>query len=125
MRSGSSRRRWRITLHTGNEYSISGTLNAPWGLAIAPPSFGSFAGDLLVGNFGDGTINAYNIHSGKFDGTLSDTSGAPIVIDGLWGIAFGNGHLAGPTGTLFFAAGINDEVDGLFGTLAPAPDTDD
>jgi uncharacterized protein (TIGR03118 family) len=102
-----------------------GALNSPWGLALAPAGFGEFGGDLLVGNFGDGTINAYNIHSGKFDGTLSDTSGAPIVIDGLWGIAFGNGHLAGPTGTLFFAAGINDEVDGLFGTLAPAPDTDD
>src|SRR5207245_7127 len=96
-------------------------LNSPWGLALAPAGFGEFGGDLLVGNFGDGTINAFDIHSGKFEGTLSDTSGAPIVIDGLWGIAFGNGHLAGPTGTLFFAAGINDEADGLFGTLTPAP----
>jgi uncharacterized protein (TIGR03118 family) len=102
-----------------------GALNSPWGLALAPKGFGEFGGDLLVGNFGDGVINAYETHSGKFVGTLRDTSGKPISIDGLWGISFGNGASAGPTGTLFFAAGINGELDGLFGTIVPAPDSGD
>ena len=102
-----------------------GALNSPWGLTVAPNGFGDFGGDLLVGNFGDGVINAYNIHSGELEGTLRDSAEKPIVIDGLWGIAFGNGNRAGPTGTLFFAAGINDEANGLFGTLVPAPDSGD
>jgi uncharacterized protein (TIGR03118 family) len=100
-----------------------GALNSPWGIAVAPKGFGDFGGDLLVGNFGDGTINAFDIRSGELEGTLRDTKGARIVIDGLWGIAFGNDHTAGPAGTLFFSAGINDEADGLFGSLAPAPET--
>ena len=99
-----------------------GALNSPWGLALAPQGFGEFGGDLLVGNFGDGVINAYDIQSGELDGTLRDNHGAPIVNDGLWGIAFGNGNKAGPTGTLFFAAGIFDEAHGLFGSLTPAGD---
>jgi uncharacterized protein (TIGR03118 family) len=70
-----------------------------------------------VGNFGDGHINAYDSRSGEFVGTLQDAKGTPIVIDGLWGIAFGNGKTAGPKNTLFFGAGINKEADGLFGTL--------
>jgi uncharacterized protein (TIGR03118 family) len=102
-----------------------GALNSPWGLALAPAGFGDFGGDLLVGNFGDGRINAYNIGSGELEGTLRDSSERPIAIDGLWGIAFGNGHTAGPTGTLFFAAGINGEADGLFGSLVPAPESND
>jgi uncharacterized protein (TIGR03118 family) len=97
-----------------------GKLNSPWGLAVAPKGFGDFGGDLLVGNFGDGRINAYNPRSGEFEGTLRDTNEKPIVIDGLWGLGFGNGAAAGPTGTLFFSAGTNGEVDGLFGTLTPA-----
>ena len=102
-----------------------GALNSPWGLALAPAGFGDMGGDLLVGNFGDGRINAYNITTGELDGTITDTNDKPIVIDGLWGIAFGNGANAGPTGTLFFAAGINHEADGLFGTLVPAPPGND
>jgi len=102
-----------------------GALNSPWGLALAPAGFGDFGGDLLVGNFGDGRINAYNISSGELEGTLRDSNEKPIAIDGLWGIAFGNGHTAGPTGTLFFAAGINGETDGLFGSLVPAPQSND
>jgi uncharacterized protein (TIGR03118 family) len=102
-----------------------GALNSPWGLALAPKGFGDLSGDLLVGNFGDGTINAYDIRSGEFEGTLLNPSGAPIVIDGLWAIAFGNDHSAGPSGTLFFTAGIHEEVDGLFGSLVPAPRTED
>jgi uncharacterized protein (TIGR03118 family) len=101
-----------------------GALNSPWGLAIAPQGFGDLGGDLLVGNFGDGRINAYDIHSGQLEGALEDPRGAPIAIDGLWGIGFGNGQKAGPTGTLFFAAGINGEADGLFGSLVPAPQTE-
>jgi len=102
-----------------------GALNSPWGLALAPKGFGDFGGDLLVGNFGDGTINAYDIRSGELEGTIRDTAEKPIVIDGLWGIAFGNGNRAGPTGTLFFAAGIGDEANGLFGTLVPATNSND
>jgi uncharacterized protein (TIGR03118 family) len=98
-----------------------GKLNSPWGLAIAPRGFGELGGDLLVGNFGDGRINAYNPRSGEFDATLRDPNEKPITIDGLWGIGFGNGANAGPAGTLFFAAGVNAEIDGLFGSLVPAP----
>lgn len=94
-----------------------GALNSPWGLALAPDNFGRFSNALLVGNFGDGHINAYDAHSGASLGQLSDATGAPIVIDGLWGLTFGNGATAGPTTTLFFTAGINGEADGLFGSL--------
>ncbi|SEB16326.1 TIGR03118 family protein [Variovorax sp. YR216] len=97
---------------------MGGALNAPWGMAMAPGSgFGAFNGALLVGNFGDGTINAYDPNSGTMLGTLADGSGAPLVIDGLWGIAFGNGIANQPTTTLFFAAGPNDEHHGLYGRI--------
>lgn len=94
-----------------------GKLNAPWGLALAPSNFGRFSNDLLVGNFGDGHINAYNPKTGDFIGTLMNEFGNPIAINGLWGIGFGNGGQAGPTNTLFFAAGIADETHGLFGSI--------
>ena len=94
-----------------------GALNSPWGLALAPTNFGRFSNALLVGNFGDGHISAYNAHSGAFLGQISGATEAPIVIDGLWGLSFGNGATAGPTTTLFFTAGINGEADGLFGSL--------
>jgi uncharacterized protein (TIGR03118 family) len=100
-----------------------GKLNSPWGLAVAPQGFGDLGGDLLVGNFGDGRINAYNPRSGEFEGTLRDPNEKPIAIDGLWGIAFGNDANAGPAGTLFFAAGIVGEAHGLFGSLAPAQES--
>ncbi len=96
-----------------------GQLNSPWGMAMAPPSgFGRFSGDLLVGNFGDGTIHAYS-PAGHFAGTLRGGDGRPLVNPGLWGLRFGNGSAAGPTTTLFFTAGINDEADGLFGAITP------
>jgi uncharacterized protein (TIGR03118 family) len=101
-----------------------GLLNSPWGLTVAPENFGEFSGDLLVGNFGDGRINAYDPRSGEFVGTLQDAKGTPIVIDGLWGIAFGNGETAGFKNTLFFAAGINGEADGLFGNLKASGEAD-
>jgi uncharacterized protein (TIGR03118 family) len=94
-----------------------GALDSPWGLAIAPQGFGDHAGQLLVGNFGDGRINAYDTHSGELEGVLRRPDGKPFQVDGLWGIGFGNGTLAGPLTTLFFAAGINGEQDGLFGSL--------
>jgi uncharacterized protein (TIGR03118 family) len=98
-----------------------GPLNAPWGLAIAPADFGVFSNTLLVGNFGDGTINAFKLDSGRFVGTLSDANRDPIVIDGLWGIGFGDGYRDQPTNVLFFAAGPEDESHGLYGRIAFAP----
>ncbi len=97
-----------------------GSLNSPWGLAFAPHDFGPFSDDLLVGNFGDGRINAFQPkHDGRFKhrGALFDANGAAIVIGDLWGIGFGNGGAAGPTNTLFFAAAIAEEAHGLFGAI--------
>ncbi len=96
-----------------------GALDSPWGLALAPSGFGSLAGDLLVGNFGDGQINAYDPTTGAFAGALTDAGGSPLVIDGLWGLIPGNGANAGSPQQIFFSAGPNDETDGLFGTIAP------
>jgi uncharacterized protein (TIGR03118 family) len=97
-----------------------GQLNAPWGLALAPDGFSRFAGDLLVGNFGDGQINAYEeLANGHFAhrGELRGSDGKPLAIDGLWALRFGNGGNAGPTGTLFFTAGPDEESHGLFGSI--------
>jgi uncharacterized protein (TIGR03118 family) len=95
-----------------------GRLDSPWGLAIAPASFGDFAGDLLVGNFGDGRINAYTLDKGNYRGTLSRTDGSPISIDGLWALRVGNS--AADPNAVYFTAGINEEADGLFGELTRA-----
>jgi len=97
-----------------------GQLDAPWGLAIAPPSFGRFGGDLLVGNFGNGRINAYEeVGNGHFEhrGELRGDGGQPLAIDGLWALRFGNDAAAGPAGTLFFTAGPDEESHGLFGSI--------
>jgi uncharacterized protein (TIGR03118 family) len=105
-----------------------GALNAPWGIALAPRSFGRFGGDLLVGNFGDGRINAYR-HEGRawvHDGTLRNAKGKPLVVNGLWALAFGNDGMAGPADTLFFASGphewlgeTEEGVHGLIGSISP------
>jgi uncharacterized protein (TIGR03118 family) len=96
-----------------------GTLNSPWGLAIAPSSFTSFAGDLLVGNFGDGRINAFNPNPATpgFLGQLSGVDGRPIVIDGLRGLIPGNDGSGGSSQDIYFSAGPNGQADGLFGVL--------
>jgi uncharacterized protein (TIGR03118 family) len=104
-------------------------LDSPWGLDIAPASFGAFANDLLVGNFGSdpgtNSINVFDPNTGAFLGTLTDTSGNPIEIEGLWALANGNGGPA-PNGSdpnaVFFTAGIGDETHGLFGDLAVVPE---
>lgn len=94
-----------------------GALNAPWGLAMAPANFGGASNMLLVANFGDGKINAYNADTGAFAGTLMRADRSPIVIDGLWGIAFGNGVNNQPANTLFYTAGPGDEAHGLYGRI--------
>ena len=99
-----------------------GALNAPWGLALAPVGFGDLGGLLLVGNFGDGMINAYDPGTGAFVDSLRDSAGNPIVIDGLWGLDFGNGGTGFSSNKLYFTAGLNDENDGLFGSLEAVPE---
>ncbi|HZD30700.1 MAG TPA: TIGR03118 family protein, partial [Candidatus Angelobacter sp.] len=102
----------------------NGALNSPWGLAWAPGNFGKFSGDLLVGNFGDGTINAFDPVTGIQIGTIDGGTGMPLVNDGLWGLAFGNGAQGTTTNTLYFTAGLNGESDGLFGAIVtPEPGT--
>lgn len=111
---------------TGNfvrRVASGGILNAPWGVALAPDDFGKYSNDLLIGNFGDGKIHAFSPDklegNGQYQlhGPLHSVDGAPLVIDGLWAIQFGNGAAAGPRTTLFFTAGPDDEEGGLFGSL--------
>jgi uncharacterized protein (TIGR03118 family) len=97
-----------------------GQLDAPWGLALAPAGFGRFEGDLLVGNFGDGRINAYaEVEPGVFEhrGTLHAAGGEKLAIDGLWALEFGNAGSNGTPDQLFFTAGPDDETHGLFGMI--------
>jgi uncharacterized protein (TIGR03118 family) len=94
-----------------------GNLNAPWGMALAPAGFGGLGGDILVGNFGDGVINAYDPTTFALKGQVTDASGNPIANPGLWEIFFGANGVGDPN-TLYFAAGINNEKDGLFGSIA-------
>lgn len=98
-----------------------GLLDAPWGMTVAPVGFGQFGGRLLIGNFGDGHIHAYDLATGFPVGTLRGANGQPIRIDGLWGIAFGSGFNGQPVDTLFFAAGPEDESHGLYGRLDFVP----
>ena len=97
-----------------------GVLNSPWGMAMAPAGFGGFSGDLLVGNFGDGTIHAFDPTTGALVGTMSHPDGTAIAINGLWGLIFGDASFGSPT-TLFFSAGIGDEAHGLLGEFTPVP----
>jgi hypothetical protein len=107
--------------HGGDFFFFGGGLremDSPWGVALAPGSFGKDGGELLVGNFGSGTIMAFEA-DGDFRGELQAVNGQPVVIDGLWGLTFGNGVRAGLTNTLYFSAGPNSESHGLFGSLTP------
>ena len=97
--------------------ATGGKLNAPWGMAIAPADFGQFSNALLVANFGDGTINAFDAATGNSLGTLTRPTGGAIVVDGLWGIAFGNGLNSQPTSTLFYTGGPVDESHGVYGRI--------
>lgn len=99
----------------------NGPLNSPWGMVMAPAEFGAFSNALLVGNFGDGAINAFDPSSGAMLGSLQDIQGKPIAIEGLWGLVFGNGGLGGVKNTLYFTAGPGDEQHGLFGSLTATP----
>lgn len=96
-----------------------GKLSAPWGVAFAPNDFGALSGKLLVSNFGDGTIAAYDSSTHKFVEYLKDQNGKKVEIEGIWGIVFGNGASLGDKNALYFAAGPDDERDGLFGSLRP------
>jgi uncharacterized protein (TIGR03118 family) len=109
--------------HLIERIDADGTLDTPWGLAIAPASFGAYAGDLLVGNHGDGTISVFDL-SRTHDqalGHLLDGAGHEVTIDGLWGLIPGNGGAGGAVGSIYFTAGPQDGAHGLFGSLTPNP----
>ena len=110
-------------------FASGGVLNSPWGLALAPDGFGKFSHHLLIGNFGDGHINAFDLHSGHSDGPLKNDRHEPIFIGGLWGLKFGGGGkntagalVNGDPNELFFTAGIDHEGHGLFGKIIVDPD---
>lgn len=92
-------------------------LNAPWGVSLSPAHFGAFSHRLLIGNFGDGNIHAFNLFTGGFEGTLLDANDKPIQVDGLWALQFGNDAHSASALSLFFTSGPNDENNGLFGKL--------
>ena len=104
--------------HLLQRFASGRPLNSPWGVSRASFAFGRFSGDILIGNFGDGQINAFD-SNGNFRGTLRGDKGKPIVIDGLWTLTLGGGRNSS-SDTLYFTAGPNDETDGLFGTITPA-----
>jgi len=99
--------------------ALRGFLNAPWGIALAPAGFGTFAGRLLVGNFGDGRINAFDLATGRWVGMLTGTDRRPLSIDGLWGLSFGNGFVGQQIDSLYFTAGPDDESHGVYGVVSP------
>jgi uncharacterized protein (TIGR03118 family) len=101
-----------------SRFASQGTLNSPHGIALAPTDFGRFSNALLVGNFGDGRINAFDPKTAQFLGQLSDANGQPIANPGLWAMTFGNGAGGTSTNTLYFNAGLNHERDGLFGSIS-------
>jgi uncharacterized protein (TIGR03118 family) len=107
-------------------FATGGNLSSPWGIAIAPGDFGAFSNDVLIGNFDDdhpdeAFISAFNATTGQFEGKLEE-NGTPIELTGLWGLEFGNGGAAGPSNTLYFIAGVGDEMHGLFGSISAVPE---
>jgi uncharacterized protein (TIGR03118 family) len=105
--------------HLLRRFAEHGVLNSPWGLARAPYGFGQFSGDVLIGNFKDGRVNAFDAH-GNFRGALRHPNGHSISIDGLWALEFGGGAKSSPE-SLFFTAGPDDETNGLFGVINAVP----
>jgi len=104
-----------------NRFASAGVLNAPWGIAVAPTGFGSLAGDVLIGNFGDGTINIFTPNGTSLAtsvGALMMSNGGTLSIPGLWSLAFGNGDSDKPITTLFYTAGFADQTDGVFGSIS-------
>ena len=102
--------------------AAGGVLNAPWGVVIAPSGFGSFSNDLLIGNFGNGEINAFDATTGMFLGTLDGTNGQPLMNDHLWALETRNGVNGFNPDAVYFSAGINDEADGLFAEITEVPE---
>jgi uncharacterized protein (TIGR03118 family) len=102
--------------HLIRRFASRGVLNSPWGVALAPSDFGEFSNDLLIGNTGDGTIHAFDLATGDFQGEIQD-HGKPITNDRLWALWFGDSVAKAQPNQLFFTAGINDENDGLFGVI--------
>ncbi len=100
-------------------FASRGTLNSPWGMALAPANFGRFGNDLLIGNSGDGRINAFDPATGAFRGQVFHHNGGPIIVQGLWALEFGNGGLGGRTSDLLFTAGARGRSHGLFGRISP------
>jgi uncharacterized protein (TIGR03118 family) len=103
-----------------SRFASGGALNAPWGIALAPTGFGSLAGDILIGNFGDGTINIFTPKGSSLatsQGSLQNSSGQPLTFSGLWSLVFGNGDSDKPATTLFYTAGFADQTDGVFGAI--------
>ncbi len=98
-------------------FASTGSLNAPWGIAMAPAGFGAAAGDLLIGNFGDGAINYFDPATGQRLGAISLASGKQLIIPGLWALAFGNGATNQPATDLFYTAGPTNQTDGVFGSI--------
>ncbi len=105
-------------------FTTGGPLASPWGVALAPSSYGAFGGALLVGNFNDehGTINAFSLDDGSFLGMLTDKNGDPVIIPYLWEITFGDGARDASPNALYFSAGVGDEEHGLFGNLSAIPE---
>jgi uncharacterized protein (TIGR03118 family) len=108
--------------HTFTRLITNGALDSPWGVAVAPSTFGQFGGALLVGNFGDGSIDAFNATTGALLGTLNDASNNPLVNPGLWGLTFGNGGNGGDPNALYFTAGGANEDIGVFGRIVAVPE---
>jgi uncharacterized protein (TIGR03118 family) len=109
-----------------SRFASGGVLNAPWGIAMAPTGFGSLAGDVLIGNFGDGTINIFKPQGAALAtsvGSLQNSKGQPLAFPGLWSLVFGNGDSDKPATTLFYTAGFADQIDGVFGAITAASST--
>jgi uncharacterized protein (TIGR03118 family) len=109
-----------------SRFASTGVLNAPWGIALAPAGFGSFEGDLLIGNFGDGKINIFAPHGSSLAismGALTVNNGGTLTVPGLWSLVFGDGDPDKPLTTLFYTAGFADQTDGVFGSIATTSTT--